>query len=180
MNSSSHSPPSSEFSVLVGHPTAFATVTGMTAERFMRLATSVTPALLTADAARRNRRDRKRAPGAGRRPLLTPEERVFASVMIGRFGAGAKGAVALFLGVSRATVGRAERATAELIHAAGSADLVRPISRSERRDVLLAACRQLPAHGGRLWSLAFRFGLFPGPDGAVVTEPPRYVGAMDL
>jgi hypothetical protein len=162
----------------VGHPAAFATVTGMTVERFARLVASVTPALLAAETARRKRPDRRRAPGAGRRHLLTFEERVFAAVMIRRFGAVAKWPVGLFLGVSRATVVRAERATADLIHAA-SPDPVRPIARSECRDVLLAACRQLPAHGGRLRSLAFRFGLFPGPDGAVVTESPKPTEVAD-
>lgn len=152
---------------LVTYPIRFEALTGLCPDNFGQLVEDVRPAVAAAEADKRDRPARVRAPGAGRKHLLALPDRVFTSLLMCRFGPSKAQRVGYLVGVSGDTVRRAAATLFPVLRAAGHSALCRPLTSDERRDRLLVACRDLPDHGGLLRYLALGCGLELAPDGSI-------------
>lgn len=152
---------------LVTYPIPFEALTGLCPDNFGQVVEDVRPAVAAADHVKRDRPARVRAPGAGRRHRLALPDRVFASLLVSRFGAAHAQRVGYVVGASRDTVRRAAATLLPVLRAAGHGARCRTLDADERRDRLLVACRDLPDHGGLLRYLALGCGLELAPDGSI-------------
>src|SRR4051812_3780558 len=104
---------------LLADPVAFQVLTGVTPVAFGAMVAAVQPVVAAAEAVRRMRPGRKRAPGAGRPHSLALPDRLLAAVLVARFGRSSAFALQFLLAVRPATVGRAAAALVPVLRASG-------------------------------------------------------------
>jgi|GEM_PF-4640338 len=148
-----------------GCPTAFEALAGLTPAAFSELMSEVRPALDAVEKARLDRPDRRRAPGAGRKPVLRVADQVLLTLIKARFRAGRE--VGLMFGVGMETTSRTVRRVLPLLLASSAAGVAGSLAPHERRERFLRAVRCLPNHGGVLQLLGQACGLYIDEHGRV-------------
>ena len=146
-------------------PVAFEILVGLPPHDFATLVEQIRPAADDERYHRLARESRRRAPGAGRRPVLGLFEATSAAVLTARFGD--RHAVALAYGVGATTLARACRSLCPILASSPAAHLLAPLAAAERADRLLRTLPALPDRGWPLRRLAWRSGLVFGADGVV-------------
>ncbi len=154
-----------ESDIFHGRPTAFEALAGLTPAAFSELVSEVRPAFDAAEETRLDRPDRRRAPGAGRKPVLALADQVLLALLKARFRAGRE--VGLMFGVGMDTTSRTMRRVLPLLLASSAAGVVVALAPDERRERFLQAVRCVPNHGGVLQVLGQACGLYIDEHGRV-------------
>ena len=149
--------------MLAIYPEAFEALAGVSVAAFYELVAEIRPGLHAAEEARQDRPGRRRAPGAGRKAVLSIPEQVLVTLITTRFGAADD--TGLMFGVGRDTVARAARRVLPLLLNSSVASAVALLSKAERRERFLTAVRGMPEHGGRVQFLGRRCGIWIDADG---------------
>jgi hypothetical protein len=147
------------------YPTAFEALAGLSPAAFSELVSEVRPAFYAAEEARLDRPDRQRAPGAGRKAVLTIADQLLLALIKSRFFAGWE--VGMMFGVGQGTTTRITRRVLPLLEASSVARMIAPLQPDERKKQFLRAVRCVPNHGGILQLLGRACGLYIDEAGRV-------------
>jgi hypothetical protein len=144
---------------------AFEALAGLSPAGFSALVSEVRPALCAAEKARLDRPDRRRAPGGGRKPVLSIADQMLLTLIRARFRAGWE--VGLMFGVGMDTTRRTTRRVVPHLLASSAAGVAIGLAPHERRERFLLAVRCVPNHGGVLQLLGRACGFYVDDGGRV-------------